>query len=140
MCRLIHDKARQLRSKGRSLKIMAGLCAGIGSLSATDLTIHLPDTVPVTRQQVLYQCDVTGSQIGVPASPFPVEHITGGGNSLVIVPIAGNALIFSNVSSGSGAHYRAQQYTWWEAQYSAILYSNSLTGKLQTACHPVSHK
>jgi len=119
---------------------MAGLCAGISSLSATDLTIHLPDAAPVTRQKVLYQCDATGSQIGVSASPFWVEHISGGGNSLVIVPVSGNALIFSNVFSGSGTRYTAQQYTWWEAKNTATLYSNSLTGKLQTSCHPVSHK
>lgn len=119
---------------------MAGLCAGLGSLSATDLTIHLPGAVPVMRQKVLYQCDATGTQIGVPATSFPVEYITGGGNSLVIVPVSGNALIFSNISSDSGTHYTTQQYTWQEAKNSVILYSNSLTGKLQTSCHPVPHK
>ena len=120
--------------------MMAALCASLGSLAATDLIIRLPATVPVTRQKVLYQCNATGSQIGVPASPFWVEYISGGGNSLVVVPIAGNALIFSNVSSASGARYTAQQYTWWEAKNSAILYSDSLTGKLQTSCQPVPHK
>lgn len=120
--------------------MVAALCAGISGLSATDLTIHLPNAPSVTRQKVLYQCDAPGSQIGVPATPFPVEYITGGGNSLVIVPIAGNALIFSNVSSGSGARYTAQQYVWWEAKNSVVLYSDSLTGKLQTSCHPVLHK
>lgn len=138
--RSLTGQSGPLRPKGRSLKLMAGLCVGLSHLSATDLTIHLPDAVPVVRQKILYQCDALGSQIGVPVSPFWVEHITGGGNSLVIVPIAGNALIFSTVSSDSGARYKTQQYTWWEAKNTAILFSDSLTGKLQTSCHPVSHK
>lgn len=126
--------------KGRVPRIMAALCAGVSVLSATDLTIHLPNTPSITRQKVLYQCDATATQIGVPAVPFSVEYINGGGNSLVVVPMAGNALIFSNVSSGSGVRYTAQQYTWWEAKNSATLYSDSLTGKSQTSCRPVTHK
>lgn len=129
-----------LALKRRIPQMMVALCAGIGLLSATDLTIHLPNTPSITRQKVLYRCDATATRIGAPGATFPVEYINGGGNSLVVVPIAGNALIFSNVSSGSGARYTAQQYTWWEAKNSAILYSDSLTGKLQTACQPVPHK
>ena len=76
-------------------------------------------------------------QIGVPSGKFDVEYIEGGGNSLAIVPIAGNALVFANVSSGSGARYTAQQYTWWDAKGAVTLYSDSLTGKLQSACSRV---
>ena len=112
----------------------------VSILTGTDLTIHLPDAAPVRRQAVLYQCDAHGSEIGVPDSPFAVEYITGGGNSLAVVPISGNSLIFSGVSSASGARYQTQQYTWWEAKNSATLRSDSLTGKLQTSCHPVPHK
>lgn len=104
---------------------------------ATNLTIRLPDSPPVSRKTVSYQCDAPGKQIGVPAGPFSVEYIDGGGNSLVVVPMSGNALIFANVSAASGARYTAQQYTWWDAKGSVTLYSDSLTGKLQTSCHPV---
>lgn len=99
-----------------------------------DLTIHLPGTTAFSRQTIRYTCDSVGTQIGVPSGAFDVEYINGGGNSLVIVPISGNALIFANVSSASGARYTAQQYTWWEAKGAATLYSDSLTGKLQSTC------
>jgi membrane-bound inhibitor of C-type lysozyme len=104
---------------------------------ASDLTIHLPDDPSISRQTVEYQCDATGSRIGVPSSSFTVEYINAGGNSLAVVPIAGNALIFANVAAGSGARYAAQQYVWWEAKGAATLYADSLTGKLQSACHRV---
>jgi membrane-bound inhibitor of C-type lysozyme len=88
----------------------------------------------------MYSCDSVASRIGLPAGRVEVEYINGGGNSLVVIPLAGNALIFSNVSSASGSRYTAQQYTWWDAKGSATLYSNSINGKLQTACHPVKSK
>jgi membrane-bound inhibitor of C-type lysozyme len=115
--------------------ILLGGLWGAGVLSATDLVIHLPDTPLVTRQNVTYQCDATGAAIGLPSGHFTVEYIEGGGNSLAIVPVSGNSLIFSNVSSGSGARYTAQQYTWWEVKGVATLYSNSLNGKSQSSCH-----
>jgi membrane-bound inhibitor of C-type lysozyme len=73
----------------------------------------------------------------VPSGSFRVEYINGGGNSLVVVPIGGNALVFSNVMAGSGARYTTQQYTGWEAKGSVALSSDSLTGKIQSTCHVV---
>jgi membrane-bound inhibitor of C-type lysozyme len=107
---------------------------------ATDLIIHLPENTSIWRQTVRYQCDGSGSKIGVPAGPFSVEYINGGGNSLVVVPISGNGLIFSNVTSGSGARYTAQQYTWWDAHGAVTLYSDSLAGKMQSACRRADGK
>jgi membrane-bound inhibitor of C-type lysozyme len=109
-------------------------------LSATDLTIHLPNSPEITRKTVTYNCDASGKAIGVPSSQFSVEYINGGGNSLAVVPISGNLLIFSSVTSGSGARYTAQQYTWWEAKGAVTLYSDSLAGKLQSSCHTVMAK
>lgn len=117
---------------------MLGLLGLVGTISATDLTIHLPAHPLLARQNVLFQCDATGPQIGVPAGPFSVEYINGGGNSLVVVPIGSNALIFSNVVAGSGARYTAQQYTWWEAGGAVTLTSDSLAGKLQSTCRRVA--
>jgi membrane-bound inhibitor of C-type lysozyme len=108
--------------------------------SPTDLKIHLPDLVPVSRTNVAYQCDANGAKIGLPSGRFEAEYINGGGNSLVVVPIAGNFLIFSSVSSASGARYVTQQYTWWEAKGSVTLYSDSLTGKLQTSCRAMNRQ
>ena len=79
------------------------------------MTIHLSGSQPVSRKTVQYQCDAKGAAIGLPAAAFPVEYINGGGNSLAVVPIHGNSLIFANVTSGSGARYAAGQYIWWEA-------------------------
>src|SRR3954447_6709351 len=119
--------------------LWAGIAACV-NLSATDLVVHLPNSPEITRKTVSYACDASGEAIGVPAAAFPVEYINGGGNSLAVVPISGNSLIFSSVSSGSGARYTAQQYTWWEAKGAATLYSDSLNGKLQSSCHPVTHR
>jgi membrane-bound inhibitor of C-type lysozyme len=124
----------------RTLALGPALLACASVASAADLTIHLSSGAPITRKTVPYQCDGSGAKIGVPAGPFSVEYINGGGNSLVVVPIGGNSLIFANVSSGSGARYTAREYTWWEAQGSATLYSDALSGKLQSVCQPVKGK
>jgi membrane-bound inhibitor of C-type lysozyme len=106
--------------------------------SAEDITIHLPASASVSRKTVQYQCDAQGAKIAVPSGPFSVEYINGGGNSLVVVPISGKSLIFSNVISGSGARYAAQQFIWWEAKGAVTLYSDSLAGKSQSTCQPIS--
>ncbi|HTF62966.1 MAG TPA: MliC family protein [Edaphobacter sp.] len=119
--------------KRQRTTIMFGLMLASRAF-ATDLTIHLPGTASVSRKILKYQCDNSGMKIGVPTSPFLVEYINGGGNSLAIVPISGNTLIFSNVVSGSGARYVAGQYTWWESRGSVTLSSDSLAGKRESTC------
>jgi membrane-bound inhibitor of C-type lysozyme len=117
------------------------LLAVLGSTAlagATELTIQLTGVQPLSRKTVQYQCDAHGAAMGLPAAAFPVEYINGAGNSLVIVPIHGASLIFANVTSGSGARYAAGQYIWWDAQGSVNFYSDSLAGKMQSACHPVN--
>jgi membrane-bound inhibitor of C-type lysozyme len=107
---------------------------------ATDLTIHLSGTQPISRKTVQYQCDGQSAATGLPATAFSVEYINGGGNSLVIVPVNGASLIFTNVTSASGARYAAGQYIWWDAAGSVNFYSDSLAGKSQSACHRVGAK
>jgi membrane-bound inhibitor of C-type lysozyme len=128
-------------STGKKLKalIMALVAVGLFAVAAPseDITIHLPAGASVSRKTVQYQCDAQGPKIGVPAGTFSVEYINGGGNSLVVVPISGKSLVFSNVISASGARYAAQQYVWWEAKGTVTLYSDSLDGKLQSACRPL---
>jgi membrane-bound inhibitor of C-type lysozyme len=103
--------------------------------SATDLTLHLKGTQPVTQKTVQYQCDAQGTVMGLPTGTFSVDYVNGAGNSLVIVPINGNSMIFANVMSGSGARYAAAQYIWWDAQGAVTFYSDSLSGKMQSTCH-----
>jgi membrane-bound inhibitor of C-type lysozyme len=108
--------------------------------SATDLTIHLSGSQPLSRKTVQYQCDGQAEATGLPATAFQVEYINGAGNSLVVVPVQGASLIFTNVTSASGARYAAGQYIWWDAAGSVNFYSDSLAGKSQSACHRVGAK
>ena len=123
-----------LRPIRRLAKPLLSVAVLIIPLQSADLALHFPTNVAFSRETIRYTCDAVGPQIGVPSGIFDVEYIEGGGNSLVVVPISGNSLIFANVSSASGTRYTAQQYTWWEAKGSATLYSDSLTGKLETTC------
>jgi membrane-bound inhibitor of C-type lysozyme len=106
--------------------------------SATDLTVHLVGTATLSRKTVQYQCDAAGAKMGLPAKPFPVEYITGAGNSLVVVPVGQASLIFAGVTSGSGARYAAQQYIWWEAGGGVTFSSDSMSGQMSSTCKPVA--
>ncbi|MEA2538950.1 MAG: hypothetical protein QOH35_316, partial [Acidobacteriaceae bacterium] len=88
---------------------LAALSCSTALAGATDVTIHLNGSQPVSRKTVQYQCDAKAAAIGLPATAFPVEYINGAGNSLAVVPMHGNSLIFANVMSGSGARYAAGQ-------------------------------
>jgi membrane-bound inhibitor of C-type lysozyme len=115
---------------------MAIAALGSSSLAlATDLTLHLKGTQPITRKTVQYQCDAKGTAMGLPAGVFAVEYVNGAGNSLVIVPVNGMSMIFANVTSGSGARYAASQYIWWDAAGGVNFYSDSLAAKMQSTCH-----
>jgi membrane-bound inhibitor of C-type lysozyme len=114
--------------------MLCALVAGLRPALGTELSIRLPGVPPVSRETVSYTCDPVGEKIGVPSGKFEVEYINGGGNSLVVVPISGNSLIFANVSSASGAHYQAQQYTWRDSKGAVTLYSDSINGKLTSSC------
>ena len=106
---------------------------------ASDLTIHLNGSQPISRNTVKYQCDAQGAKMGLPAGVFSVEYINGAGNSLAIVPVGGNSLIFANVISGSGARYAAGEYIWWDAAGRVTTFSSdSLAGKMSSECHRVA--
>jgi len=117
------------------MKSLIWLFGSLASASlAADITVVLPGNADVTRKSVQYQCDRNGTKMGLPAGPFKVEYINGGGNSLVVVPISGKPLLFVSVMSGSGARYAAQQYTWWEAHNTVA--ASSMQGNVQSSCHP----
>jgi membrane-bound inhibitor of C-type lysozyme len=121
------------------LMVLAGL-GHIAVAGATDLTIHLNATQPLSRKTVRYQCDAKGAAMGLPAGAFAVEYINGAGNSLVVIPVHETSLILANVMSGSGARYAAGPYIWWDAQGSVNFYWDSIAGKMQSACHRVIAK
>jgi membrane-bound inhibitor of C-type lysozyme len=103
---------------------------------ATDLIINLPGTKILAHKTVHYRCDHGGAKIGLPSGAFEVEYINGSGNNLAAIPIFESRLIFSNISSASGARYAAQRYIWWEAGGIATLYYDSLSGKQTAVCRP----
>jgi membrane-bound inhibitor of C-type lysozyme len=102
--------------------------------ASSNLNIELSG--PVSRQTVQVECDANGAKMGLPLGPFSVEYINGGGNSLAILPVSGQPLIFANVLSGSGARYVAKQFTWWDAAGRDITFSSdTLGGKMRSLCH-----
>src|SRR5580698_2154545 len=114
---------------------------GIGILSvsalarATDLTVHLNGSQPVSRNTVKVQCDAQGVKMGLPAGVFSVEYLNGAGNSLAVVPVGRSSLIFANVVSGSGARYAAKEFIWWDAGGRGITFSSdTLAGKMSSTC------
>jgi membrane-bound inhibitor of C-type lysozyme len=114
--------------------VVLALSAAAG---ASDLKLHLNGTQMFSRNAVKYQCDTQGAKMGLPAGTFSVEYINGGGNSLAIVPLKSNSLVFANVVAGSGARYVAKEFTWWDAAGGAIFSSDSLAGKASSNCHRV---
>ncbi|HTH53752.1 MAG TPA: MliC family protein [Edaphobacter sp.] len=106
--------------------------------SATELTIHLNGTDAVQRKTVKYQCDAQGATMGLPAGVFSVDYLNGAGNSLAVVPVKGNSMIFVTVPSGSGAKYAARQWTWWEAGGRGTTFYSDFPGpKASSVCHEI---
>jgi membrane-bound inhibitor of C-type lysozyme len=122
----------------KQVVIGAGFLSCSALAGATDLTIHLNGSQPITRNTVKVQCDAQGNKMGLPAGVFSVEYLNGAGNSLAVVPVGGNSLIFANVFAGSGARYAAKEYVWWDAAGRGITFSSdSLAGKMSSTCHRV---
>lgn len=139
-CTFEFSQTEEASMNAPSVKVAAGLaflCSSV-AVSATDLTIHLNGSEPISRKTARYQCDAQGSKMGLPADVFSVEYVNGAGNSLAIVPVGGHSLIFANVMSGSGARYAALQYIWWDAGGRGVTFSSdSIAGNLTSECHRV---
>jgi membrane-bound inhibitor of C-type lysozyme len=127
-----------MRTRWRRILLVAGVLSCSGLAVAGDLTIHLNGSQPISRNEVKYQCDAQGVKMGLPGGVFSVEYINGAGNSLAVVPVGGNSLIFANVISGSGARYAARQFIWWDAGGRGTTFSSdSLDGKMSSECRRV---
>jgi membrane-bound inhibitor of C-type lysozyme len=114
------------------------LLAGAGSLArAEDLSVRLPG-VEVTRIHASFECGADGVALGLPAGTFTVEYLNAGENHLAVLPIHGQALVFANVVSGSGARYAAGRYIWWDAGARGVtLYADGVDGHPKAECHLV---
>ncbi|HTU49338.1 MAG TPA: MliC family protein [Acidobacteriaceae bacterium] len=123
-----------------SVITIAILFAG-AKASATDVTLHLKGSQVMSRATVQYECDAQGVKMGLPTGVFSVEYLNGAGNSLAILPVNGESLVFANIFSGSGARYAAKQYIWWDAAGRSVSFSSdSLAGKMRSECHRVVSK
>lgn len=123
-----------------SLIAIAILSTGT-SAGATDVTLHLRGSQAVSRSTAQYQCDAEGAKMGLPAGTFSVEYLNGAGNSLAILPVNGESIVFANILSGSGARYAAKQYIWWDAAGRSVSFSSdSLAGKMRSECHRTDSK
>ena len=122
-----------MRNKLRAVGVFLLACSSLAF--ADDLTINLKGTHPVTRKSARYQCDANAAKLGLPATPFTIDYINSGKNSLAVLPISGESLIFSGVSSGSGARYAAGNYIWWEAVGRSItLTADTMNGQVVSSC------
>jgi len=123
----------------RSMAAIAGAVLILGmvvSAPAEDLTVRLPG-VAVTQIHASFACGAEGVAMGLPAGPFTVEYLNAGENHLAVLPVHGQALIFTNVISGSGARYAAGRYIWWDAGARGVTLSVEGDGHQQANCHLV---
>ena len=76
-----------MRVVWKRVGIGAAVIAWSALAGASDLTIHLSGSHPLSRNTAKYQCDAQGAKMGLPAGIFSVEYINGAGNSLAIVVV-----------------------------------------------------
>jgi membrane-bound inhibitor of C-type lysozyme len=126
---------------GKKSVIAIAILSACAMAGATDVTLHLKGSQAMSRSTVQYECDAEGAKMGLPAGTFLVEYLNGAGNSLAILPVNGELLVFANIFSGSGARYAAKQYIWWDAAGRSVSFSSdSLAGKMRSECHRVVSK
>ena len=62
--------------------IVIAVMAWCATAGATDLTLHLKGSQPMSRSTMQYECDAEGAKMGLPPGVFSVEYLNGAGNSL----------------------------------------------------------
>ncbi|HEY5253109.1 MAG TPA: MliC family protein [Acidobacteriaceae bacterium] len=121
--------------------IVIAVMAWCATAGATDLTLHLKGSQPMSRSTMQYECDAEGAKMGLPPGVFSVEYLNGAGNSLAILPVNGESIVFANIFSGSGARYASKQFIWWDAAGRSVSFSSdSLAGKMRSECHRIVSK
>ncbi len=117
------------------------LISSTGFAAAADLNIPLGKEASVERLTAEFRCDAEGVKLGLPAGPFIVEYINGGGNSLAVLPIHEKPMIFANVVAADGARYAAGRYIWWDAPGRSItLSADTADGHKQSDCQGAEKK
>lgn len=105
--------------------ILAGLCAGMPSASAAEITLDLPGKLD--RQSVAYACD-DGS---TPA----VAYYNLAGQSLAVIEMeAGKPRVFVSVLAASGARYVSGPYLFWTRGNRADISDERNAGTTAVTC------
>ena len=96
----------------KRLAILATLSMAAPAFAGAGVTLPLTGG-DATIQSARYSCD------GGPA--FDVQYINVGPNSLAVLTLDGQDIVFANVISGSGARYAAGAMEWWTKGETATL-------------------
>lgn len=122
----------------KSLRITTLFVAALGyglEARAADMIIPLPGAV--SQKKVTFQCDEHAKTLGLPPGPFTVTYLNSGNNSLAVLPMNRQPLIFAGVTSADGSRYAADKFVWWDVGSRGVhLYADGLN-KEQTACNAV---
>lgn len=104
----------------RPAMIVLAAVAGTGAASANAI-LSVPVTLGPkgTISTVRHSCS--------DGTDLSVQYINGAANSLALIPLKGEDLIFVNVVAGSGARYVSGARTWWTKGDKATL--SDETGK-----------
>jgi membrane-bound inhibitor of C-type lysozyme len=105
--------------------MIAGLCMAPSLANAADvsLSIALDDQASVSTET--YKCSDGGD--------YAVRYVNSGSNSLALIKLKDEELIFVGVISASGARYQSGAYEWWSKGDEATL-SNAMDEGAKLSC------
>ncbi len=99
------------------MKAVLALFAATGlattSAAATELRLPIPGNAPVETIAAAYDCGAKGK--------LAATYVNSGPNTLALVPVEGQTLVFVTVLSGSGARYASGPWIWWTKGPTATL-------------------
>ncbi|SEL32543.1 MliC family protein [Roseovarius nanhaiticus] len=101
------------RAKALTLASLAAVFSGGAAAAQADLTLALDLGPDGSLTAVPYTC-TDGSEL-------VVRYVTAGSNSLALIPLKGEVLIFAGVVAGSGARYVSGALDWHSKGDEAIL-------------------
>lgn len=102
------------------------------------LIIPLAPAVAVQKETPVYHCTGPHSLLQkLPAGDFPVTYLNAGAVSLVVFPVDGQTLVFTNVMSASGAKYVADRFVWWTKGQQAFFSEDRADAGSPSVCEEV---
>ncbi|WP_108500611.1 MliC family protein [Paracoccus indicus] len=105
-----------------------GLLVTCGAAHAR-LALTLPLTSDATVTAARYRCD--------DGRDLAVRYVEAGANSLAIIPLEGEEVVFVNVVAASGARYVSGMWEWWAKGEEATL---TRVDAAETTCRTVARQ